>query len=132
MVFGLKYIQIICLLILSCGHGTCYRSFNGRIEGDDSDYTKYKILLKRWYSEIMAPETLNLNGDGEFGSEKIGMHAQEDCKKDCPNGDYTMPDSIGIAILQKNDNSILNEKIFHCEDYIFNGDDIQLPTIVLP
>ena len=120
------------LLIFSCGHRTCYRLFNGRIEVNDCDYTNYKILIKRWYAEIMASETLNLNGNGEFSSEKIGMHAQEDCKNDCPNGDYTMPDSIGIAILQKKDNIILNETIFHCEDYIFNGDDIELPSIVLP
>ena len=60
------------------------------------------------------------------------QYAQETCNNNCPDGNNTISDSIRVTILNTSDKKVLKDTVFSCEEYIFNGNDIELPTITLP
>lgn len=85
------------------------------------------------YSEWGRPEALLITSVERNYKLPLGVHElQDDCNDNCPDGNKTMPDSIRVKILNPTDKQVVKDTVFSCEDYSFNGDDIELPTITIP
>jgi len=128
-----KNILCIYLLFFSCGNGTCYRSFLGKIESNQNKTDLIKATIERCYNNVyMSPETLMINEFGIYSTERIFVHPQSDCQNDCSKNNATLPESIRIKIINMSTRQDVKDTVFKCYDFNYNGDDIELPTIAIP
>jgi len=130
-----KNLLYTCLVCFNCGHGTCNRSVSGKVEFMENK-TEVKISIRKHtltYSKWRDPVVTEYdNAKGVYYLTTEQYDPQNDCYNNCPDGKQTMPDSFRVTIYKGNDNQVLKDTFFSCDDYIFNGDDIELPTITLP
>lgn len=127
-----KNIIYLYLLFLGCENGTCYRSFLGQIESNQNKTDLIKVTIERCYNNVyMSPETLVINEFGIFSTDRIFVHPQSECQNDCSKNNATLPESIRIKIIDTS-NMQVKDTVFKCYDYNYNGDDIELPKIVIP
>ncbi len=130
-----KYLLCSCLFISNCGHDNCFRDYSGKINfiSNRKDVTlvikKHNYFYSKWYDL----DSLKIGMDQDtFNIPWAEQRAQRTCNNDCPDGNSSMADSVRVTILNTSDKQVLKDTVFSCEDYMFNGDNIELPTITLP
>lgn len=130
-----KCLLFSILFVSDCGHDNCFRDYTGKINftTDQRDVTIVIRQHDRFYSKWYELDSIRTkSSQNMFNIPWAEKYAQETCNNNCPDGNNTISDSIRVTILNTADKKVLKDTVFSCEEYMFNGDNIELPTITLP
>lgn len=116
-------------------HDDCFRDYSGRVNFSSTNKDVAVVVSKHYYASTLWKQfdTVKVNkNQNTYNIHWADHYPQCTCHNDCPGGKGTMADSIRVQIINLSDRQKLSDTVFSCEDYNFNGDNIELPTITIP